>query len=218
MSGTKMILPLCDVISAKEQKGFRFGYAGLIITVKGYEEIFLEFRAFDVRARLADRLRSRCEAIQQDLTCPPADADDEDHEAIVLRDLEGDGDSEGDGGAEVPQIMFRSTSSSFVTFKPPEPLHITCLTVGSRGDVQPYIALCKGLLREGHRCRIASHPEYRKWVEGYGIEFAEVGGDPAELMRICVENGGFACHLDRLKLTQRQGCLRWRFCGKGSPR
>lgn len=64
-----------------------------------------------------------------------------------------------------------------------DPLLVTCLTVGSRGDVQPYIALCCGLMKEGHRCRIASHPEYRSWVESYGIEFRSVGGDPAELMR-----------------------------------
>lgn len=60
---------------------------------------------------------------------------------------------------------------------------MTCLTIGSRGDVQPYIALCIGLMKDGHRCRIASHPEYRDWVESYGIDFRPVGGDPAELMR-----------------------------------
>lgn len=63
--------------------------------------------------------------------------------------------------------------------------------IGSRGDVQPYIALCKGLIAEGHKCKIASHPEYRGWVEGHGIDFAPVGGDPAELMKICVDNGMF---------------------------
>lgn len=57
--------------------------------------------------------------------------------------------------------------------------------------MQPYIALCKGLMEQGHRCKIASHGEYREWVEGHGLEFAEVGGDPAELMRICVDNGMF---------------------------
>ena len=28
-------------------------------------------------------------------------------------------------------------------------------------------------------------------ISQYGIEFGYVGGDPAELMRICVENGTF---------------------------
>ncbi|WAR52451.1 hypothetical protein PtB15_1B893 [Puccinia triticina] len=67
--------------------------------------------------------------------------------------------------------MVESSSSSFLTFKPQSKLHITCLTIGSRGDVQPYIALCQKLQRDGHTCRIASHGEYRTWVEGYGIEY-----------------------------------------------
>ena len=93
--------------------------------------------------------------------------------------------------AEAPPIVFDDTQTSFITFKPKESLRITCLTIGSRGDVQPYIALCKGLIKEGHRPRIATHSEFKPWVEGHGIEFARVEGDPAELMRICVENGMF---------------------------
>ncbi|KAA8566116.1 hypothetical protein EYC84_008719 [Monilinia fructicola] len=62
---------------------------------------------------------------------------------------------------------------------------------GSRGDVQPYIALCKGLMAEGHKTRIATHLEFKDWIESHGIAFAPVDGDPAELMRICVENGMF---------------------------
>lgn len=66
--------------------------------------------------------------------------------------------------------------------RPDKPLHITCLTIGSRGDVQPYVALCKELQKDGHRCRIATHPEYEKWIKQHGIEFRSVGGDPGELM------------------------------------
>jgi len=93
--------------------------------------------------------------------------------------------------SEVPPILFDDPQTSFITFKPTESLRITCLTIGSRGDVQPYIALCKGLLKEGHKPRIATHAEFQPWVESHGIEFARVEGDPAELMRICVENGMF---------------------------
>ncbi|ORZ15729.1 hypothetical protein BCR42DRAFT_415793 [Absidia repens] len=74
-------------------------------------------------------------------------------------------------------------------YAPKKPLTITCLTIGSRGDVQPYIALCKQLQQDGgHHCRIASHGEYQSWVEAYGIEFRCIGGDPGELMRLCIEN------------------------------
>lgn len=80
-------------------------------------------------------------------------------------------------------MMFCSTSSDFVTFRPEKSLKFTCLTIGSRGDVQPYIALCKGLMAEGHTCKITSHAEYREWVEGHDIEFEAVGGDPGDLMQ-----------------------------------
>ncbi|KAI9601575.1 hypothetical protein H4Q26_001401 [Puccinia striiformis f. sp. tritici PST-130] len=86
-------------------------------------------------------------------------------------------------------------------------LHITCLTIGSRGDVQPYIALCQKLQLDGHTCRIASHGEYRKWVEGYGIEYVEIGGDPAELMKICVDNGMFTLGFLKEAFSKFRGWL-----------
>ena len=88
-------------------------------------------------------------------------------------------------------ILFDDPRASVLDFKPNESLRVTCLTIGSRGDVQPYIALCKGLLKEGHKPRIATHVEFEGWIRKHGIDFAPVDGDPAELMRICVENGMF---------------------------
>jgi len=88
-------------------------------------------------------------------------------------------------------IQFDDPRASILNFKPPESLRIICLTIGSRGDVQPYIALCKGLLAEGHKPRIATHSEFEGWIRLHGIDFAPVAGDPAELMRLCVENGMF---------------------------
>jgi sterol 3beta-glucosyltransferase len=80
-------------------------------------------------------------------------------------------------------LPFLQSSIHDQTFEVPEtPLHFTCLTIGTRGDVQPYIALCKGLMTKGHRCRIATHDEYKEWIEEHQIEFCSVGGDPGELM------------------------------------
>lgn len=79
--------------------------------------------------------------------------------------------------------VLTTTSGEPPVYKAPEkPLHFTCITIGTRGDVQPYIALCKGLQKEGHRCRIATHDEFKDWIEQHGIEFRTVGGDPSELM------------------------------------
>ena len=36
-------------------------------------------------------------------------------------------------------------------------MHLTLLTIGSRGDVQPYVALGVGLKAAGHTVRLATH-------------------------------------------------------------
>ena len=48
-------------------------------------------------------------------------------------------------------------------------MHFTILTIGSRGDVQPYLALAKGLQADGHRVRIATHLEFKSWIESVRV-------------------------------------------------
>lgn len=67
-------------------------------------------------------------------------------------------------------------------------LHFVCLTIGSRGDVQPYIALGLGLMKEGHNVTIVTHEEYGAWIKGFGINHRIAGGDPGALMKLSVEN------------------------------
>lgn len=69
-----------------------------------------------------------------------------------------------------------------------ESLHFVCLTIGSRGDVQPYIALGLGLIKEGHRVTIVTHGEYKEWIVGFGINHRTAGGDPGALMKLSVDN------------------------------
>ena len=57
-----------------------------------------------------------------------------------------------------------------------DPKHFVCLTIGSRGDVQPYIALGLGLRRDGHSVTIVTHEEYKEWVESFGIRHRSAGG------------------------------------------
>lgn len=70
--------------------------------------------------------------------------------------------------------------------------HVVCLTIGSRGDVQPYIALGLGLQKQGHRVTIVTHAEYKEWIEGKGIAHRTAGGDPGALMKLSVENKMFS--------------------------
>ena len=50
-------------------------------------------------------------------------------------------------------------------------MNICVQTVGSRGDVQPFISLATALNASGHRCRLATHEKFRHFVTSSGIEF-----------------------------------------------
>jgi UDP:flavonoid glycosyltransferase YjiC (YdhE family) len=50
-------------------------------------------------------------------------------------------------------------------------------TIGTRGDVQPYIALAIGLMNRKHDVTLVSHPCMRGLVESYSVPFAPMGPD-----------------------------------------
>lgn len=57
-------------------------------------------------------------------------------------------------------------------------MKITILTIGTRGDVQPLIALGLGLKQAGHSIKIVTHSIFKFWIESCGFDFAAVEGDP----------------------------------------
>lgn len=59
-------------------------------------------------------------------------------------------------------------------------MNITILAVGSRGDVQPYVALGLGLKTAGHHVRLATHSNFKDFVIQRGLDFAEIKGNPRE--------------------------------------
>lgn len=61
-------------------------------------------------------------------------------------------------------------------------MRITILTIGSRGDVQPYVALGVGLKAAGHDVRLATHEPFRDFVSSNGLEFAPLGADPKQIL------------------------------------
>ncbi|KAH8728421.1 hypothetical protein GQ44DRAFT_724420 [Phaeosphaeriaceae sp. PMI808] len=83
---------------------------------------------------------------------------------------------------------------------PPPPLNVVIQVVGSRGDVQPFVALGK-VLKEtyGHRVRLATHPTFKDFVVENDLEFFSIGGDPAELMAFMVKNPGLMPGFDTLR-------------------
>ena len=73
-------------------------------------------------------------------------------------------------------------------------MRITMVTIGSRGDLQPHLALAIALQTAGHSIRLASHIPYQKYIERFGLEFAPLAGDPGEILveedgRLWLETG-----------------------------
>ncbi|KAL0928320.1 hypothetical protein M5K25_000194 [Dendrobium thyrsiflorum] len=65
------------------------------------------------------------------------------------------------------------------------PLQIVILIVGTRGDVQPFVAIGKRLQDYGHRVRLATHANFKDFVLTAGLEFYPLGGDPKVLAGSC---------------------------------
>ncbi|KAI8292449.1 Sterol 3-beta-glucosyltransferase UGT80B1 [Colletotrichum sp. SAR11_57] len=81
----------------------------------------------------------------------------------------------------------------------PVKLNIVIQVVGSRGDVQPFIALGNELQTYGHRVRLATHDVFDSFVRKSNLEFYPIGGDPSELMAYMVKNPGLIPSLKSLK-------------------
>lgn len=71
------------------------------------------------------------------------------------------------------------------------PMQIVMLIVGTRGDVQPFVAIGKRLQEYGHRVRLATHSNFKEFVLTAGLEFFPLGGDPKILAGYMVKNKGF---------------------------
>jgi sterol 3beta-glucosyltransferase len=62
-------------------------------------------------------------------------------------------------------------------------MHYGIVAIGSRGDVQPYIALAMGLMDRGHETTVMAHENFRDFVEGYGIAFLPLEGNVEEMLK-----------------------------------
>jgi sterol 3beta-glucosyltransferase len=61
-------------------------------------------------------------------------------------------------------------------------MNIGIFTYGTRGDLQPYIALALELKARGHEVSIASTEDFKAFVEDYGIEFQALYGNAESMM------------------------------------
>lgn len=60
-------------------------------------------------------------------------------------------------------------------------MRVLLSSIGSRGDVQPMLALGLELQALGHRARLCVAPNFKDWIESYGLECIPIGPDLKKL-------------------------------------
>ncbi|KXJ86342.1 UDP-glucose,sterol transferase [Microdochium bolleyi] len=117
----------------------------------------------------------------------------------------------------------------------PVRLNIVVQVIGSRGDVQPFLALAAALQKGGHRVRIATHAQFSSFIldsndssvnDNNKLEFFPVGGDPADLMAYMVESPSLIPKMSQIRagIIQRKREMYiemldgfWRSCVRPDP-
>lgn len=198
---TLMILPYSDIENVYKETGFKFGYYGLVVVIHGHEELFFEFASIEARddceyllLRQLDMFKSHSGDSTQRSSVDSLDDYklSESFNNIAEAKLKFIESKISDEiGYSVPMIQEENpyiSKTSLIDINTSKPANIVLLTIGSRGDVQPYIALGKKLIKEGHNVKIVTHAEFEDWIVSHGISFGLIAGDPSELMSLMVSN------------------------------
>ena len=82
-------------------------------------------------------------------------------------------------------------------------MRIAIIASGSRGDVEPYLALGKGLQQAGHVVRFVAHENFAALVKAHGVEFWPIEGNAQAVaqspeMRELLEKGNFLAILSKM--------------------
>ena len=91
-------------------------------------------------------------------------------------------------------------------------MRIAIIAPGSRGDVQPYIALGKGLRNAGNVVRLVTHQDFETLVNSHGLEFWPVQGKVQDIaqsteMRELLERGNFLTIMSQMAKEAQRGAL-----------
>lgn len=92
-------------------------------------------------------------------------------------------------------------------------MRIAIICPGSRGDVQPYVALGAGLSEAGHEVRLITHENFESLVFAHGLEFWPIIGDVRnivqnQVMREIIEKGNFLTLLAKMAKEAQQGAVK----------
>ncbi len=93
-------------------------------------------------------------------------------------------------------------------------MNIAIIALGSRGDVQPYIALGQGLKQAGHVVRLVTHQNFETLVRSHGLEFWNLRGNVQDVvespeMRALLEKGNFIAITMRTAKEAERAAVQW---------
>lgn len=80
-------------------------------------------------------------------------------------------------------------------------MNIGIFTYGTRGDLQPYVALALGLMDKGHKVTLSATEDFKDFVEGFGVAFQPLWGN-AETMMNSKEGQGILQTENSIKLMK----------------
>lgn len=91
-------------------------------------------------------------------------------------------------------------------------MRIAVIALGSRGDVEPYMALGKGLQKAGHEIRLVTHQDFDAAAKSHGLECWPIEGSVQDVaqsaeMRKLLEKGNFLAVLSQMAKEARRGAL-----------
>src|SRR5574343_673555 len=61
-------------------------------------------------------------------------------------------------------------------------MNIGLFTYGTRGDLQPYVALALRLMDKGHQVTLSATEDFKEFVEGFGVRFQPLWGNAETIM------------------------------------
>nr|ODN91658.1 hypothetical protein L204_05646 [Cryptococcus depauperatus CBS 7855] len=201
-----------DVKGAVVMPSIRAGFHGMALQLRGHGNLRFEFWNKDARDEVLGRvnalrdnlsrtanmqpesnfiLSSKLQPSRPLYSSPEPSLFSNDHPADILappKDFLFEPVSVADDAlAYLPYVANKPIEAARI-----KPRTFVCLTIGSRGDVQPYIALGLRLMQDKHKVIIVTHGEFKTWIEGYGIEHRQAGGDPTALMKLSQEHRMFS--------------------------
>jgi UDP:flavonoid glycosyltransferase YjiC (YdhE family) len=91
-------------------------------------------------------------------------------------------------------------------------MRIAIIAPGSRGDVQPYVALGRGMLEAGHAVRLVTHGNFERLVRSHGLSLWPIPGDVRDIaqsreMRALLEGGNFLAIMSQMAREAQRGAV-----------